>query len=212
MGNRTAANGTGTFKNVMDYVDQLHEDIGKMALLLEQLLEEQGFMAVLGSRGSWGLTNAYNQPARWRLPYLYRLYIPSDVDRTTRSLFYLVQLETDAVFDFPTIVCGRITHLSLEAGDVRGEIANDLATNALSLTYDAPQWQRIREENGWTIAEAPAFDTSIETVQGYILNLFDMTDRRRVIDNISRPLANPDKNLDEMLTVGKYAFGGGREP
>ena len=55
-----------TFKQVMAYVDQLHEDIGKMAILIEQLMEEEGYATELGSRCSWALTNSYNQPTRWR--------------------------------------------------------------------------------------------------------------------------------------------------
>ena len=197
-----------TFKQIVAYVDQLHEDIGKMAILIEQLMEEEGFTSELGSRGSWALTNSYNQPTRWRLPYLYRLFVPADMQTTTSSLFYLVQLETKSVFDFPTIVCGQITHPALPTEDFRGQTARAFKNNLLLLTSSQPRWQQLRQKNGWSIAEDPEFETSLQKVQGFILNLFDMVDRQLVIDNISRPLANLDKNLDEMVTVGKYPFGG----
>jgi hypothetical protein len=139
---------------------------------------------------------------------LYRLYAPADVQTTTFSLFYLVQLDTDSVFDFPTVVCGRVTHASLRTEELRGNTARAYKNDLLSLTHSQPRWQQLRRENGWSVAEEPEVETSLQDVQGYILNLFDMVDRQLVIDNISLPLANPENNLDEMLTVDKYPFGG----
>ena len=199
---------TSTFKQVMAYVDQLYEDVGKMAQLIEQLMEEEGFTTELGSRGSWALTNSYTQPTRWRLPYLFRLYVPVDVQSTTFSLFYLVQLGTESAFDFPTVVCGRASHLSLPTEDLRSQTARSFKNDLLTLTYSQPQWQQVGQENGWSIAADPESSTPLNSVQGYILNLFDIVDRRRVVDNISKPLTNPDNNLDQMLTVRNYPFGG----
>lgn len=196
------------FKQVMAYVDRLHDDISKMALLIEQLMEGEGYTSEMGSRGSWSLANTYHQSTRWRLRYLFRLFAPADVESTTESIFYLVQLGLNSTFDFPVLLCGRAAHSALSREDLRSSTVRGFKASMLTLTHSEPLWQQLSWENGWSIAAGPESDTSLQSVQGYILNLFDMVNRQLVIDNISRPLANVDRNLDEMLTVTKYSFGG----
>lgn len=205
---KAAVDHSHPFKQVMTYVDRLHEDISKMALLIEQLMEEEGYASEMGSRGSWALANTYNQSTRWRLRYLFRLFAPSDVESTTESIFYLVQLGLNSAFEFPAILCGRATHSALSSENLRSSTVRGFKTSLLTLTHSQPLWLQIGRENGWLIAAEPESDTPLQSVKGYILNLFDMVNRQRVIDNISRPLVNADKSLDEMLTVAKYPFGG----
>ena len=76
----------------------------------------------------------------------------------------------------------------------------------LSLAQEEPRWRAIREENGWYVAE-PADGAPINRLQGYFLNVFDLVDRRHVIDNVVAPLTSANAHLDELLTVPRYGFG-----
>ena len=194
----------GLFKQIVDYVDHLHRDIGQMVLVIEQSMSEYGYESPMGGRASREISSHYARPDGWRIPYVYRLYIPVDRDRTTSSVFFLVLLESDSAFDFPPVICARVTHPPFNRDEVSSHVLWGIYIR--SLARRNANWSRFHEANGWIVAEDPKHDTLVGSVQGYILNLFDMVDRQRVIDNIVRPLTNTEHNLDEMLTVNKYAF------
>ena len=192
------------FTEIINYIDNLHRDIGQMVLLIEQSMEENNYRSPMGGRASGEITSHYTKPEGWRIPYIYRLFIPVDPSVTTYSIFYLVMLQTDSAFNFPPIICAKVNHPPFTESEVSSQIVWGI--NVRSLARKESSWSKFQVENGWSIAATPKHNTQVVSVQGYILNLFDMTDQQRVIDNIVTPLINPDRNLDDMRTVDKYVF------
>ena len=202
------------YKQVTGYMDRLHADIGKLVVLLERLLEEKGFVPFpsAGNRGSWGLSSHYAYPDRWRIPNISRFYAPREAfevfpegeEQLETSLLYFISLETDTVFPFPAMLCARIAHPPLPEKELYSKVWH--IDRLLSLAQEEPRWRAIREENGWYVAE-PADGAPINRLQGYFLNVFDLVDRRHVIDNVVAPLTSANAHLDELLTVPRYGFG-----
>ena len=197
------------YKQVTGYIDRLHADIGKLVVLVERLLEEKGFVPFpsAGNRGSWGLSSHYAYPDRWRIPNISRFYAPREAfevfpegeEQLETSLVYFISLETDTVFPLPEKeLYSKVWHID----------------RLLSLAQEEPRWRAIREENGWYVAE-PADEAPINRLQGYFLNVFDLVDRRHVVENVIVPLttagatasATAGAHLDELLTVPSYGFG-----
>jgi hypothetical protein len=192
------------FAQIVDYIDSLHADIGLMVKLLEGILDEKGYVSPMGGSAYGSLTSHFEKPRRWRMRWVYRLFNQTDSEQFNESIFYLVMLHNDSAFDFPPVICAKVFHPPLDKDGIRAHVISGIRIN--SLATNTPHWKRISKQDGWCKAEEPDFPTKVLSVQGYILNLFDMEDRDRVIDNIVVPLTNTDRNLDEMLTVTKYAF------
>lgn len=190
-------------------MDRLHADIGKLIVLVERLLDEQGYVpyASAGNRASWGLSSHYAYSDRWRIPHILRFYGPEGQERFDTSLLYFITLDTDTVFPFPSMLCARVTHPLLAENELYGKVWQ--VDRLLSLAQEEPQWRAIREEDGWFVAE-PAGDMPVNTLRGYFLNVFDLVDRRHVVDNVLAPLTTPGVGLAEVLTVRRYGFGGER--
>ena len=196
------------FKQIMSYVDQLHSDIGQLTLLIERLMEESDLESLprAGSKAYYGgLTTNFSRPKGWRVTYLSRCYVPVDEDNYEWSVFYCIYLSADTVFDFPPIICGRMDHESLSETQIYNRVF--LTDPITSLIRKKSSWKGIRHERGWTLAQ-PDFDTPTKQVKGYVLNLFDMTGRQQVIDNILKPLTTfeDELSLDSMLTVSKSSI------
>lgn len=198
------------YKQVTGYIDRLHADIGKLIILVERLMEENGFVAFpsAGNRASWGISSHYAYPDRWRIPNISRFYAPEGTltseEEFKTSLLYFITLETDTVFPFPAMLCARIAHPPLPEKELYSKVWH--IDRLLSLAQEEPRWRAIREENGWYVAE-PADDAPIHRLQGYFLNVFDLVDRWHVIDNVVMPLTTAGAHLDELLTVPSYGFG-----
>ena len=200
----------GDYKQVAGYIDRLHGDIGKLIVLVERLLEERGFVPFpsAGTRGSWGLSNSYLYPDRWRIPYILRFFAPAEEDAFERSLCYFILLETRTVFPFPAMLCAHIEHPVMP----EPELFKKLWSPELlaSLAQKDPRWRAVRQEGEWHMAE-PVNGATINHLRGYFLNVFDLVDRRHVIDNVVAPLTGANAHLDELLTVPSYGFGSYKE-
>jgi hypothetical protein len=197
------------YGQVIGYVDQLHRDIGQLVALTEQLVQEEGYepLPSAGNRASYGVTSTYNNPGGWRVGYLSRFYIPADEVQYPYSVFYLVHLSAGSAFEFPPLICGRMEHDALSEKQIYYSVYN--TEGIKSLAAKKPWWKAIRDEHGWTVAE-PDYKTPAQRVRGYILNLFDMSDRQHVLDNVIKPLVS-DEGEQLVLTVPKYRFGGLKE-
>ncbi|MCI0397907.1 MAG: hypothetical protein L0332_11755 [Chloroflexi bacterium] len=200
---------TQVFKQIIGYLDRFHRDVGQLVVLVEQLMEEEGFVSLpsAGNRASWNLSSHYARPDAWRIRHIARVYMEEKGDTFEYCLFYLILLETQSEFDFPVIICGRIHHPPLKENQIYNQVY--LTEHLRSLAQNRPSWQSFRLENGWTVAE-PTFKTPSTRIAFYILNLFDLNDRQRVVDNIIRPLTQ-GVNLDETLTVSKHLVPALRE-
>lgn len=138
-----------------------------------------------------------------------RVYVPMDQELDDRSVFYLIDLTSKLLYDFPVMICGALAHDLLSEKQV---LQNVWSTHGFrSLAWGNTQWQDFGDEDGFTVAE-PAYNTSATRIKGYILNLFDLTDRQTVIDNVVRPLtAGDDVDLADFLTIPSYRFAGLRD-
>jgi len=197
------------YKQIVAYIDQLHQDLGQLVVLLEGLMEEEGYVTVprFGNKACWHVSSHYAYSNKWRVPYVARCYLP-DVEGERRSeatRFYLADLAPDTSFEFPALLCGILQHDPLTDGEVSSSVF--ITAPVRSLTRDGSEWTHFPERSGWYRAK-PAFKSPVHSIQGYVLNLFDLVDRQHVIDNILKPLVTPDDALDAMLTVRKHPFGG----
>ena len=196
-----------TYKQIIRYMDDFHRDLGRLIVLIERLMEEQGYFAFssAGNRASWGLSSHYESPQRWRVPNLARLYAPDGEDAFDETLAFFIALESDTVFPFPALLCARITHQPFAERDAYYKVWN---TDQLqSLAQESGQWQVLGQEDGWYVAR-PSGKYAVNELRGYFLNVFDLIDRQHVIDNVLLPLTSSDMTLDELLTISKYGFGG----
>ena len=119
------------------------------------------------------------------------------------SVFYLVSLDAETAFEFPTVLCGRVAHQMLTEGEIYSQV---FQTHRLRpLVRRRSTWHLSRQESGWARAE-PGFRGPIDHLQIYIVNLFDMSTKQHVIDNIIRPLTEDAAFLDlrSTLTVESY--------
>jgi hypothetical protein len=192
---------TTPFREIAAYMDRLHDDVGLLVGLVERLMGEEGYEAfpMYGNRACWHLSSHCASADRWRARYITRVYVPKGQDTYTSIVTFLVQLEHDTAYDFPTLICVRYYHDPLSATQV-DSMFNTFRLRSLSRTES--DWRSFREEKGWTVAE-PAFDAPIHHIKCYILNLFDIVDRQHVIDNVILPLTRPEQDLDALLTVEK---------
>lgn len=193
------------FKEIAAYLDQLHRDIRQLIALVEKLMGGAGYISLptAGNRASYRITSHLDYPDRWRAPYLTRCYVPDNEEETfTESLLFLILLETDTIFDFPPVICARITHPALTEREIYNQVF--LLEYFKTLATTRPSWWHFRQEQGWIIAE-PTFRTPITMIRAYILNLFSLSDQQKVVDNIVLPLTEGGA-LTEMLTLPTYAI------
>lgn len=193
------------FKEIAAYLDQLHRDIGQLMAFVEKCMGDAGYVSLSssGNRASWRITSHFGRPDGWRAPYLTRCYVVDGEDENfSESLIFLIVLETDTIFDFPTVICARMSHPPLTEKVIYSQVF--LLDYLKTLVTSHPTWQNIRQEEGWIVAE-PTFRTAITTIRAYILNLFSLSDQQRVMDNIIRPLTE-EGILAEMITRPTYAI------
>lgn len=193
------------YKQIVKYWDDLHHDIGQLTVLVEQLMDEEGYISIpkLGNRACYQLTSHYANSDRWRPGYITRVYIPDSGDAFESTAVFLISLESDTSLDFPAVICGHYVHKCLDADGIAKNVVQSYRLR--TLTRQESDWKDLQEDHGWVIAR-PKFDGPIEFFKGYILNLFDMIDQQHVIDNMVQPLIGIDGDLNEMLTVERYTF------
>lgn len=194
------------FGQIVDYIDQLNSDVGQLTVLVEKLMQEKGLAAVpsVGNQSTWGLTSHFAKPDGWRARDISRVYLPLDKELHDWSVFYLINLASLILFDFPVMVCGVLEHDLLTEKQVLQDVWSTYGFK--SLAWQNIPWQNFKDERGYTVAE-PTYKTATTRVRGYILNLFDLADRQKVIDNVIRPLtAGDDASLADFLTIPSYRF------
>lgn len=198
-------NDSSPYKQIIEYMDNLHRDIGQLVILIERLMEESGYGPVpsAGNRACWYLSSHYAYSDRWRVPHLSRFYILEGQKKSDHALFYLILLNSDSTFPFPVMLCARAAHPPLTEKEIYSNVWH--SENLAGLAAASAQWALQGEEQGWFVAE-PTYKSAINRLYGYFLNLFDLADRQHVIDNIILPLTTPEANLDTILTIQKYGF------
>jgi len=198
-------NDSSPYKQIIEYMDNLHRDIGQLVILIERLMEESGYMSVpsAGNRACWYLSSHYASSDKWRVPHLSRFYIPEAQEISDHALLYLILLNSDSTFQFPVVLCARVSHPPLTEKEIYSRVWH--AENLTALAAPSSLWMAHGEKEGWSVAE-PTFKSAINRLHGYFLNLFDIADRQHVIDNIVLPLTTEDENLDQFLTIPKYGF------
>jgi hypothetical protein len=191
---------------IMTYVDQFHKDIGALVVLIEQLMLDQGYVSLpsAGNRASSGLSSHIERPDAWRLPNLFRLFMPEGAEGFSQTLFYFINLETNSAFDFPAVICGRLRHPPLTESEVYLGVYN--TGGFKSLAQKRPSWQQFKIERGWTMTE-PAYKSRATQAQVYLLNLFDLQNQTAVLENIVTPLTS-EVDLDDALTIRRYPVPG----
>lgn len=197
-------NDESAFMKVFRYIDEFHQDLGRLVALVERLMPENGYVVVPGARNAigWNLTSHYAMPDRWRLTNLTRVFVREGEESYDHSLLYFINLQSDTRFPFPTMLCARLLHPPLPADVIYGRVWN-IARFFDFARHEQSKWRAKREESGWVIVE-PVGDTPIQFLHGYLLNVFDLIDRQHVVDNVILPLTKADANLDDLLTVQKY--------
>jgi hypothetical protein len=198
-------NDSSPYKQIIEYMDNLHRDIGQLVILIERLMEENGYMSLpsAGNRACWYLSSHYATPDKWRVPHLSRFYIPEGREESDHTLLYLILLNSDSTFPFPVVLSARVSHPLLAEKEIYSNVWH--SENLAALAAPSTLWTAHGEKEGWFGAE-PTFKSAIERLHGYFLNLFDLVDRQHVIDNIIIPLTTEDANLDQCLTIPKYGF------
>lgn len=196
------------YKQIIGYFEQLNGDIGQLAVLIERLMEEEDFESLpsAGTRSSYGLTSNYSRSDYWWVRYITRCFVPREEEQYAWSVFYLINLTSESAFDFPAVVCGRMEHDFLSESQIYNRAY--LVSPLRALTHKNEGWTALADEGGFSVAE-PTFKTPTRRVKGYILNLFELSDRQKVMENIIKPLTTIDEesNLQEMITIPTYRFG-----
>jgi hypothetical protein len=193
------------FKQIVGYIDELHRDLGQLAVFVEAAMGERGWVSLpsAGSRVCWHTAHSLDKAQGWRLPYLCRFYIQRDHEKVDRSAFYLASLEAETAFEFPAVLCGRAAHPMLTENEIYSQVFH---THRLrSLMRRRSDWRLSCQRNGWTRAD-PGFRSPIDHLEVYILNLLDLSSRQHVIDNIIGPLTEDAalSDLGSALTVQSY--------
>jgi len=203
--------GRATFAEIARYLDEFHEDVSQLLRLVEALMDEKGYEALVryGNKACWHLTSHYAYPSRWRAPYVARVYVPQQEQTYTDTIAVLASFEAETALSFPPLLCVRYLHGEVDDAGINSGV---FETGRLrSLLTRSPDWHDLRLERGWCVA-APAFDSATTRLEGYILNLYDLVDRQRVLENIVAPLTSTGTGLDDMLTVQKHVFPAMAQP
>lgn len=198
------SNRTGFFE-ILRYMDEFHADVSQLVVLVEQLLDEQGYEALprAGNRASGGLTTNYRASLNWRIRYVYRYYIPKDVERSETSLFVLIYLGLSKPIGYPPILCAKLHHAPMSASRIYDSVYN--SSHLRSLLSSKAKWHEGRWDAGWAMAK-PDFDSPVKEIRGYLLNLFDLQNRRLVIENVIKPLVDHDWKYNPDASLNRYPF------
>ena len=164
--------------------------------------EEYISLHLAGNKSNYSISSHYMSPESWRAPYVTRMFVHEDEDQPKRTLFYLVLLESDSAFDFPAVICGTYEIEPMTENKIYNEVY--ILDPIRSMAREKPRWKNLRMENGWCVGD-PNSKIPVIQVHGYILNLFDLSDREKVIENILQLLTQEDGAPLE-LTVKKYVF------
>lgn len=194
------------FPKVLDYIDQFHQDVGQLAVLIERFLDAAGYEYLPSATNSVGnVSSHFEKPKRWRMRHVYRYYVPIGTERPDVSVLFIVYLGTTSPFDFPPLFCARLSHEPLAESDIHQQIYKH--TNFTPLIRGRSKWGNFREENGWSVAE-PDFDIPVWKIKGYILNIFDLKTRDRVLENVITPLSSDNSayDLNSVGDLSKYTF------
>lgn len=200
------------FPQILEYLDNFHKDVYKLAVLIDRLLDEKGFEYLPSATNSVGdVSSHFERPIRWRMRYIYRYYTPLGIERPDTSILFIIYLGLTSPFMFPAMLCSRLFHESLKESRIHRKIYRK--SNLRPLLRGKSKWNNFREENGWSIAE-PSFDTPITQIRGYILNTFDLTTRENVLNYVVTPLTttNGDLDLNSVGDIRIYAFPELRAP
>lgn len=193
------------FKDIVGYLDELHTDISQFAVLVEKMMAEEGYISVpsTGNQSNYSsVSSHYMSPEKWRAPYITRMFVLEEEDLPSRSLFYLIMLKTYSTYDFPALICGIYDHEPMLENKVYNKVY--IINSIKSMVARKPKWKNLRMENGWCVGE-PDSKLPVIQVHSYILNLFDMSDRDNVLENVIKPLTQGEDEPLE-LTVPKYVF------
>lgn len=193
------------FFEILRYMDAFHADVSQLVVLAEQLLDEQGFEALpkAGNRASGNLTTHYRVPTHWRIRYVYRYFIPKEVKRPETSLFILIYLGLVNTFTYPPVLCAKLHHAPLSANSIYDKVYS--RSKLRSLFSSSANWHEGRWVDGWSLAK-PNFDSPVEEIRGYLLNLFDLQNRELVVENVVKPLTDPDCQYDPAVSLTRYPF------
>jgi hypothetical protein len=193
------------FKDIVGYLDELHTDISQFVVLMEKMMLDKGYISLptAGNQSNYSsVSSDYRRPEKWRAPYITRMFVLEEEELPSRSLFYLIMLKTYSTYDFPAVICGIYDHEPMPENRIWNKVY--LIYKIQSMVASKPKWKNLRLENGWCVGE-PDSKLPVLQVHGYILNLFDLSDRQKVIENIVEPLTRGgDQSLE--LTVPKYVF------
>ena len=192
------------FTEVVGYFERFHKDVSQLAILIERLLDDEGYKSLpdIGNSAGRGLASHYRRPSRWRMRYICRYYTASEGDLLERSIFFLIYLGGGGQFEFPPILCGVVKHEPLNARRIYKKIYRQ--TTFRSLITDKTKWSGWTEP-GWSIAK-PTWDLQIGQLKGYILNLFELNNRDLVIDNVIKPLTQPSLPYNNDKSLTRYQF------
>ena len=198
-------NTPAVFKQIVGYVDELNRDVGQLAIFVEAAMGDRGWVSLPSARDriSWHISYSLDRSEGWRLPYLCRFYIEKTDEKVEHSVFYLVLLDAETAFHFPTVLCGRAKHDLLTEHEIYVQVFQTHRLRPL-LRKRSP-WRLSLQKSGWARAE-PGFRSPVDQLQVYILNLFDMSTKQRVVDNIVRPLTEDAalSDLRSALTAESY--------
>jgi hypothetical protein len=119
-------NDESPFMQVLRYMDEFHQDLGRLAVLIDRLMPERGYVLVPGAGNSigWNLSSHYAWPHRWRLTNLTRIYVREGEESFDHSLLYFINLASDTRFPFPTMLCARLVHPPQPADVIYGRVWN----------------------------------------------------------------------------------------
>lgn len=193
------------YKQIVSYIDELHRDLGHLAVFAEVAMGQKGWIPLpsAGDRVCWHMSHTVGGASGWRLPYLCRFFSRQGHEKVDHSVFYLVSLETETALEFPAVLCGRTAHPMLTESEIYNQV---FQTHRLRpLLRKNSTWSLSGRESGWTCAE-PTFRTPVTHLLIYILNLFDISTKQHVMDNIIRPLTEDAavSDLRSILTVPSY--------
>ena len=131
-----------------------------------------------------------------------------DMDSSDESLFFFIVLGRSHSFDFPPFLCGRMHHQrQLSPKEIYKQVFK--IRQIKSLTSLTPQWESFHLRKGWSVA-TPTPGSSVEQdvneSETFILNVFDLSDRTKVVENVIKPLTAGSAlvDLESGLTIPYY--------
>ncbi len=194
------------FPKILEYIDHFHQDVRQLAVLIDRLFDSEGYEYLPSATNSVGdVSSHFEKPIRWRMRHIYRYYIPIGIEQPDSSILFIIYLGRTSPFNFPPMLCARLSHEPLKESQIHRSIYRK--SNLRPLIRGNSKWINFREEKGWSFAE-PNFDSPVNQIKGYILNLFDIKTRNLVIDNVITPLTSDNSEFDLNLIsdLTKFTF------